>query len=529
VGNVNSIDLNTTVITPTSISPGNDYQIKLTSIDNPAIFDIGNFFTIQTDPVPTITVTSPKANETYPLGGNINIEWTQTNVTGLINIELYKNNIPVINLGVATPTDLITTVGILAFLSPGTDYQVKLTSLDNYIIFGLSDYFSLQNLPIPNITVTSPGTNNIFALGDNMDIEWTKDNVAGQFHIELWKDNIPVMSFGSVNSSDLSATVIIPSGITPGNDYQIKLTSVDNSAVFDIGDFFTIQSDPVATITVTSPIANIVIPLVGNIDIEWTHINMTGMINIELYKDNSPLMNLGSAPAADLMTNVAIPLTLSPGHGYQIKLSSIDYPAVFDLSDYFRFEDNPMITITNPVGGEVFIEGETFYIEWTSQNLPGNVVIMLHKLSSSLDYILESDYQNYVNGNNSYSYRIPDVEEGEYEISIYCVNDNSIWATSQSFDILDASITITNPTASDVFNPGQNITVQWTSVGISTVNLYLYKNGSPVSIFTTGIPNSGIETVTLPTSLTNGNDYHIYITSYIPFISDFSEQFTITN
>jgi Ser-Thr-rich glycosyl-phosphatidyl-inositol-anchored membrane family/FG-GAP-like repeat/CARDB len=104
------------------------------------------------------------------------------------------------------------------------------------------DHFNLTAPPV--ITVTSPNNgSNLWRPGSNVQITWN-DNIAENVKIELYKGgNLQEVITSSVASNGLYNWTVTPN-LAFGTDYQIKISSVNNSSITDWSDsYFSIKRD----------------------------------------------------------------------------------------------------------------------------------------------------------------------------------------------------------------------------------------------------------------------------------------------
>jgi hypothetical protein len=88
--------------------------------------------------------------------------------------------------------------------------------------------------------------------------------------------------------------------------------------------------------------------------IYWTSTGLISGVKIELYKDGVYVMEITSDTLNDGVYSWAIPSTLDSSTLYQIKISDVADPSIFDFSDNFGIE--------NPAIGPGRIPGYNFYI-----------------------------------------------------------------------------------------------------------------------------------------------------------------------
>ena len=113
---------------PYDLENGNDYSVKITSEDNPsAIFDYSDTdFTIIAN---EITLTSPNGSENWQVESSQLITWTD-NLNGNVEIQLFKASVFQTMISSSTSSDGSKEWIIPPDLEPGSDYTIKITSVD---------------------------------------------------------------------------------------------------------------------------------------------------------------------------------------------------------------------------------------------------------------------------------------------------------------------------------------------------------------------------------------------------------------
>ena len=203
--------------------------------NNPAIADISdaNFSIVG----PTISVTSPSGGESWVIGSIHNITWTSTNLTGNVNVEV-NGNYPT---GAWDPLFMNTTNDgsqswtIATDAVAGTAKRIRVTSVDNPSVFGIStSNFTLTALPL-GITVTLPNGGESWVIGSTYNITWTSLNLTGNVNVEIngnypsgtWEILAPSTANDGLHSYTVTGTV--------GPAKRVRVTSVNNPAITDIG------------------------------------------------------------------------------------------------------------------------------------------------------------------------------------------------------------------------------------------------------------------------------------------------------
>lgn len=99
--------------------------------------------------------------------------------------------------------------------------------------------------PTPYIRLTSPNGSDQWVSGNSYNLTW-QDNIDDNVNLILYKGSTPWYSLSSSTASDGSFTWTVPTSITSGSDYRLRIASVANSNLYDQSDaVFTIQPAPV--------------------------------------------------------------------------------------------------------------------------------------------------------------------------------------------------------------------------------------------------------------------------------------------
>jgi len=97
---------------------------------------------------------------------------------------------------------------------------------------------------IPTIIINSPNGGEIWYLGNNYDIDWSRYAVSGNIKIELYKSGSYVNTIISSTDNNGSFNWSVPNTLIYSNNYSIKISSVLNNSITDFSDeLFTIQAN----------------------------------------------------------------------------------------------------------------------------------------------------------------------------------------------------------------------------------------------------------------------------------------------
>jgi hypothetical protein len=193
-------------------------------------------------PADFITVTAPNGGETWNVNTTQTITWND-NIAGNVKIELFKGGVLNATLAASEPSDGSFSWTIPGTQATGSDYKVRVTSLDNASVTDESDAnFTVQAGTNTFVTVTFPNGGESFARGSVVNIAWN-DDLTGNVSIRLVRGTSVVRTISSNTASDGAFAWTVPSNQAIASDYKVRITSRDNTAIRDESDaFFSITS-----------------------------------------------------------------------------------------------------------------------------------------------------------------------------------------------------------------------------------------------------------------------------------------------
>src|SRR3989344_1213979 len=224
-----------------------------------------------------------------------------------------------------------------------------------------------------SIQVVSPNGGEKWEVGQTYAIKWYSSDV-DRVSINLYKGGQFVKNLNSYNTTNwgvLEWTLYL--ALVPGDDYKIKILSVDNNAIADESDaVFSIVPSTLSKPTApTNLVANSA--TCGKVNLSWTSNESNASFIIErgylsssgavIWKQFGSTMENNATSYFD-QTNIN-------GEGYyRIQAFKVavfsDYSNVAEIKNYVSCNTGKFIKITSPNGGEVWIKGKTYIITWES-------------------------------------------------------------------------------------------------------------------------------------------------------------------
>jgi len=180
---------------------------------------------------------------------------------------------------------------------------------------------------------------------------------------------------------------------------------------------------------------------------------------------------------------------------------------------------NKILIVNAPNGGENLVAGKTSNITWLAANITGKV--KLEYTTNGTDFI----FIDSVNANPAtYSWTVPSVATTTAKIRI-TTSDNSVTDLSNvNFSINIPTLKLLTPVASDIWKGNDNKDITWQSTFVDSITIDL-KDGSNILWSIKEKANKGTFTIAVPD--VNANNAKVIITEIGGILKDSSASFKI--
>ncbi|MFX1498752.1 MAG: ABC transporter substrate-binding protein [Promethearchaeota archaeon] len=283
----------------------------------------------------SLSINIPDNLSSWETGTPHNINWTSTGIISNVKIELYIDDMFVMEISSETNNDGEYLWALPLSLMSSTLYQIKISDVSDPSIYDFSDYFEIFS---PSITIIIPDDSSSWETGTSHYINWTYTGTISNVKIELYEDSLFVLEITSDTSNDGKYYWTIPTLLGGSTQYQIKISEVSDPSVYDYSEYFEIYT---YAIVITVPDSSNSWQAGTWHYIYWTSPLLISNVRIELFKDDTFTMEITSGTVNDGEYYWLIPTTLEASSHYQIKITDESNPSTYDFSEYFEIRQPP--------------------------------------------------------------------------------------------------------------------------------------------------------------------------------------------
>ncbi|MFA8301135.1 MAG: Ser-Thr-rich GPI-anchored membrane family protein [Hyphomicrobiales bacterium] len=438
--NINAADGTYSWFLAPYIFPKDNYTIKISLQSDETIFDVSDANFTVAKKAAEATPSFITSKEEAFINEEITLTNTSTGTTDehLVTYSFFpdnKNNDEYETISGDSKTDLV-----IAWKKPGTK---RVSMALQRGLWTSATVF--KNIIIKEkVTLTAPNGSEVYNVCDDIKITWTAENFAddAKVKIEYIKgENDPFLISDIAEASAGTFTWRTSPMFPVGEDYKIKVSSMNDETVSDVSD---------AAFTINNPYASKAIPSftvskeTANIDEEITLTNTSVVdgfeyeVNYLLDEEDCEVKSGDSKTTQNIAFKTAgsktIAMTVKIGNW----VSGPTFPKTITIVDP---NATPKITVTAPNGGEAYDVVEDVDITWDVANFADGEKVQIQYIKGEEDpYTIATDIDASA---GTYKWRIlPMTDAGEdYKIKVSSMTDATV------FDESDAVFTINDPYA----------------------------------------------------------------------------------
>ncbi|MHA1109691.1 MAG: BspA family leucine-rich repeat surface protein [Promethearchaeota archaeon] len=187
----------------------------------------------------SLTITNPIASSSWEIETYQYINWTSTGSITDVKLELFYDDVFILDITLSTFNDGEYYWLIPNDLSDGDLYRIKISDSSNSSVYDYSEYFDV--VLHPALRIENPRDGFIWETGTSYDITWTSTGIISSVNLELYKNGEYVQTIISGTENDGTYTWMIPSSLEDSRQYQIKIVDASNDTVYDFSGEFQIH------------------------------------------------------------------------------------------------------------------------------------------------------------------------------------------------------------------------------------------------------------------------------------------------
>ena len=295
----------------------------------------------------------------------------------------------------------------------------------NYHSYSVSVTYDVTFSPIIRITNPTSSTQ-IFTESELLVLWESYGGITGGITIDLYKGSSFIATLDDSTINDGYQYCQIPETCIDGINYRIRLAS---SSEVDYSDYFTIIQ---RKLIVSRPLAGAVFVPHTTGRIEWIGTGTSALVNIDLYANNSFLLNIVNETQDDdeFLWTVGLGTNYASDSHYQFRVEDAINPKYFDFGPNFTILSERFLTILNPIYNSSFKAGSSISVQWETDTPCDEVIIELIQNNNTIKQVITDNTL-------SYDLLIPSRVGGakDYQIHITAA-DNSTFACSAFFTII---------------------------------------------------------------------------------------------
>jgi hypothetical protein len=407
--------------------PTTQALIRVSDYSNPGISD-------ESDNV--FTVTEPPVYIYSPYGGNFYYR------TSPVYISWYAATIETFSLEYSLDNGQ-TWASIISNFT-GFDYTwtapdvlasqavIRISDAANPDSYGLSPVFSIVELPA--LTLTSPNGGESWNYGEYATVSWTGTDLPAYLYIDFSYDggiNWTNLGYGYSEPEGGSAEISVPYIAT--ENALVRITDYYFDLILDESeDVFTVNVPPVI---VYYPYGGESFYNSSMTYLSWLSAEDVEFLNFELSTDNGQTWQT-VAEGIDANTGYYYWTVMgTPSESCVLRISDANDPARFGLSGVFTILETPVITLTSPLGGEIWNTGAPYDISWTYDNPAALYVYIEYSTDNGQSWTF-INYATFTGTEGNFEWITPDITSDQCQVRISDYYLNFVSDTSNLFTIL---------------------------------------------------------------------------------------------
>ncbi|MGE5308174.1 MAG: hypothetical protein ACM3OC_03740, partial [Deltaproteobacteria bacterium] len=479
-------------------------RVRITDTTDPSVFaSSAANFKIRG----AFTLTYPNGGEVLSVGAVETVAWSM--VGSVVNAKLdYSTNggstFPYTIVASTTAGSVDPTHGSYPWTIPdaiSTQVRVRVSDTSDATVYDDSNAnFKVRGV----LSMTSPNGSEFWQVSDAHNISWTVAGTIANVKLEYSTDS--GATFPYLISASTPAVTSYPVGsyawTVPDSINTHARVRVTNLSDLTVSSASAANFEIAGKLVVAAPNGGEVWAVGSSQAVSWSRVGSIANVKIEYSHDggaNYGNIIVASTSAATGSYNWVIPDDITTTA--KVRISDVAEPLVFaNSANNFKIRGN--LSLTAPVGGEVFLISSARNITWTRFGSIANA-----KLEYSIDGGLSYPYT--IVGSvpaidQTYSWTVPDNPTLQARVRVSDAGDPTVASASNSSFVIRGGFVITAPNGGESWAVGSSQNVTWTTYGsYANVKLWYSTDAGATypNLITGNTPNSGLYTWTVPDAI----------------------------
>ena len=401
--------------------------------------------------IPSISLSSPNGGESWLTGSQQTIRWTRSNAVGNAAV-LLKRSYPNGTWETLSSTATADSINWTVTGASTTSARVRVYLISNSTAADTSAVnFSIVQ---PAITVQSPNGGESWAVNQAQTVRWVRGSASGPVTVQLNR-SYPSGTWETLNSSVTVDTLsYTPTGsITTTARIRVLLNSDGSIGDTSNSNFSIINPQ----IVLTAPNGGETWVSGNTQSITWTRSGASGAATILLNR-NYPSGAWETLSSSETGTSYSWLVTTPVTSAARVRIFLNSNTAIADTSNSNFEIVVPSVTLTDPVGGEVWTTGSSVNIAWTRSNATGNVTVQFNRNYPSGTW----ESLTTTASGNSYAWTVTSPATITGRVRIFLTSSSSVGDTcSSNLTIVIPTLTLNAPNGGETWIIGSMQTIRW--------------------------------------------------------------------
>ena len=430
-----------------------------------------------------LLLTAPNGTEGWQINTTQNVTWTRTG--SLLNVKLeystngFADELQTVVIIASTPADPAPADnnGVYGWLipdAPSATVKVRVSDASDATVSDISNgNFSIKG----SVTMVSPNGGEVWVVGENRNITWTKFGAIANVKLEYSTDGGTTYPVGNLITASTAAASLSYSWTVPdaiSTQVRVRISDASDATVNDQSDGnFKIRG----SIAVGAPNGGEIWIVGASQNITWTRTGSFANVKLE-YSTNGGTTYPNVITASTTAAPLSFAWTIPDATGTQLRVQASDAAdaTVVDTSNA-DFTIKGSLTLTSPNGSEVWKVAESRNVTWTKTGTIATV---------KLEYSTNggTTYPNVITASadattgTPYAWTVPDAIGAQLRMKVTNNADAAVNDASNADFEVKGQLTLTAPNGGETWTVGASQNITWTKQGtFATVKLEYSTDG----------------------------------------------------